>query len=345
MENEMYDNARMSITTVIGCRVQCAFCPQVLLMDRYEEKNNVGKITWGEPIMMTFETFKICIDKIPTNVPIYFAAFAEPWLNPECTKMMLYAYQKGHRIGVYTTLVGMKTEDVDQFKHIPFEVFDIHLPDVQKYAKIAITNQFLEVLERLSQEIPNVTYMSMEDVPTQIEQIIGKNKLQDSFMHNRAGNNELGHKTPKKYGPLLCGLASKNGVNLLNQNELLPNGDVALCCMDYGLDHILGNLVTSNYEDLFKSEEFHRVQQKLAAQDSDIMCRKCICSVKAKELRPHDNALTKLYFCKICKNFFDSRDVGGYAKDDGFAICEDCGKSLVQIRKQGKTSFRSMEIS
>jgi len=32
------------------------------------------------------------------------------------------------------------------------------------------------------------------------------------------------------------------GQDRIFRNVLLPNGDVVLCCMDYGLDHILGNL-------------------------------------------------------------------------------------------------------
>jgi len=313
------NSARLSINTIIGCRVQCTFCPQVLLMDRYANQNNVDEITWGNPVVMEFEKFKTCIDKVPLNVAVYFAGFAEPWINPECTKMLLYAYERGHRIGVYTTLVGMKLEDIEKIKHVKFEIFDIHLPDAQNYAKIAINKNYLEVLKKALEEISDVTYMSMGDLPPKIEEIVGNEKDTKRHMHDRAGNNEFGHKTPKKYGPLLCGFASKDGVNILNQNFLLPNGDVALCCMDYGLDHIIGNLITLNYDDLFKSEEFLTVKQKLAADDSNIMCRTCNASIKAK----NRSGITKLHFCRICKNFFDRRDT--YYTKSGIAICEDCG--------------------
>ena len=36
----------------------------------------------------------------------------------------------------------------------------------------------------------------------------------------------------------------------LYHNVVLPNGDVSLCCMDYGLKHILGNLYTQEYNDI-----------------------------------------------------------------------------------------------
>jgi len=102
-------------------------------------------------------------------------------------------------------------------------------------------------------------------------------------MWNRAGNNETGEKTPKKYGPLLCTRAFKNGVNTLDDNVLLPNGDVCLCCNDYGMDHVIGNLVSSDYSSLFQSKEFQNVRDKLSQYDSDIMCRTCNWSMPAKK--------------------------------------------------------------
>ena len=59
------------------------------------------------------------------------------------------------------------------------------------------------------------------------------------LMISRAGNCNFGVTSPKKNGPLLCGAANKNGINILDKNVLLPNGDVCLCCMDYlSLIHI-----------------------------------------------------------------------------------------------------------
>jgi hypothetical protein len=37
---------------------------------------------------------------------------------------------------------------------------------------------------------------------------------------------------------------------------MLPNGDVSLCCMDYGLENILGNLFTQSYEEILP-EPYH----------------------------------------------------------------------------------------
>jgi hypothetical protein len=44
---------------------------------------------------------------------------------------------------------------------------------------------------------------------------------------------------------MTCGCLEK-----MYHNVMLPNGDVSLCCMDYGLKHILGNLYEQDYEEI-----------------------------------------------------------------------------------------------
>jgi len=40
------------------------------------------------------------------------------------------------------------------------------------------------------------------------------------------------------------------------QNVVLPNGDVVLCCMDYGLKHKLGNLLEQSFNDLKRENNY-----------------------------------------------------------------------------------------
>jgi len=234
---------------------------------------------------MSFENFKVCIDKMPKDLEIHFSGFAEPWLHPECTKMLLYAHEKGHTIQVFTTLVGMTTSDIEQFKHIPFRKFSLHLPDVEKYAKIAITENFLDVLRKiLSSKIRHLHCMSMGKLPDIIQREIGIDLYRPHYMHDRAGTGDFGDSTSKKFGPLICSRANNNGVNTLNQNVLLPNGDVCLCCMDYGTNYVIGNLLNSDYDSLFQGDKFREILEKLDSEDSDIMCRTCHASRPPKTI-------------------------------------------------------------
>ena len=46
-------------------------------------------------------------------------------MNPDCSKMILYANQKGHKISVFTTLSGMTLLDIDLIESINFGFFQI----------------------------------------------------------------------------------------------------------------------------------------------------------------------------------------------------------------------------
>lgn len=54
-----------------------------------------------------------------------------------------------------------------------------------------------------------------------------------------------------KQGKLICGKSID-----FNQNVMLPNGDVYLCCMDYSLKHKLGNIFETNFNDLTRKSQY-----------------------------------------------------------------------------------------
>lgn len=247
----------LEITTIIpekGCVVDCAFCPQ----------RTLEKIYKGERIL-SLEGFKTIIDKIPSQVRITFAGFVEPWMNRNCTDMVLYAHEKGHPISLFTTAVGMSIEDVERIKHIKFAPnpnggFVLHLPDAPRLARHPITKGFLKTMEHIysvHKEIHNFQVMSMGPPHESVRHLFPNPIIGE--MWSRAGN-LLGEAMLK---PSLINLKDSfkavyhgekamtcNCPEKVYHNVLLPNGDVSLCCMDYGLEHILGNLYTQSYEEV-----------------------------------------------------------------------------------------------
>lgn len=247
----------LEITTSIplkGCVVDCVFCPQRLLVERYKGNKS-----------LSLEDYKAIINKLPTKVRVTFAGFTEPWLHRECTDMLIYAYETGHDVAVFTTGIGMKKSDIDRIKHIPFSSgpnggFVFHLPDEELFAKHPITDRYIELVEHVGNvyhEIQNFYVMSMGSVHQSVKHVF--ENIQPSEMWSRAGN--LIHESILK--PELLNLKDKyktiyrgnydmtcNCEERLYHNVLLPNGDVSLCCMDYGLDQILGNLLEQEYDEI-----------------------------------------------------------------------------------------------
>jgi hypothetical protein len=237
-----------------GCVIDCAFCPQKTLLNVYKADKT-----------MTFENFKRVIDKLPKEIRITFSGFTEPWLNKRATDMLLYAYEQGHPVSAFTTGVGMTVEDVERLKDVKFTTgpnggFCLHLPDQERIAKHPITPRYLEVIKRfkeLESEIQGFYVMCMGEVHDDIKpywpnasvpefwsragNLLGEaiikpelQKYQDRFKHMDHGN-----------VPRTCGC-----VEDLYHNVVLPNGDVSLCCMDYGLEQIIGNIYEQEYEDI-----------------------------------------------------------------------------------------------
>ena len=250
----------LEITTSIpknGCVVDCVFCPQRTLQQTYQ----------GERFL-SFENFKKIIDKVPSEIRITFAGFTEPWLNKHCTDMVLYAHEKGHPISVFTTGVGMQIEDLRRIRHIKFASnpnggFVLHIPDQERRAKHPLAPKYVDVLRYIhlshlyESPIHNYHWMCMGTPHECVSDIIQHAQVPD--MWSRAGN-LLGEAILK---PELMNLKNHFGAvyhgeqdvtcncdERLYHNVLLPNGDVSLCCMDYGLKHILGNLLEQEYNDI-----------------------------------------------------------------------------------------------
>jgi len=211
----------------------------------------------------SLDNFKRIVDKIPQEVRITFAGFTEPWLNKQCTDMLLYAHDTGHPVSAFTTVVGMTIEDIERIKHVPFAGapnggFTVHLPDQERKAKHPIAGKFIETVEymhKVQHEIQNFSVMCMGTVHESVSHLWPTAPVYD--MWSRAGN-LIGEAALKpevnKYQfksidhgnqPMTCGCDER-----LYHNVCLPNGDVVLCCMDYKLEHITGNILESSYEDV-----------------------------------------------------------------------------------------------
>jgi hypothetical protein len=257
----------MEITTQIGCKNNCLYCPQDKLIKAYAKRSNSYK--------MSFDVFKTCLDKIPRHINIGFAGMCEPWLNPDCTKMLIYAHNKGHGIEVFTTLVGMASVDIEQLENIPVKEFWVHLPSEGNYEHIVVDESYLSVLDKLCKSKNNASYLyngnKLNSKVASLLESNGKESVRNNLItraNNISGDIINKSNTIKIKGFINC--RRKHHYNIL-----LPNGDVILCCMDYGMKHILGNLLFSSYESLFRGEEFIKIRKGRWNTSTDILCRYC----------------------------------------------------------------------
>lgn len=251
----------IEISTVIGCKMQCSYCPQ---------DNHIRNYVGGnKPIKMSDSTFKKCLAKIPYNVHIYFAGMAEPFMNYNTPDWIQICDIRGYELGIYTTCYLLGLKDAIDLSKIKFHQFCIHLPDANGLMKFKVTDEYLQVLQQCM-KIPNHNFICIGEVHPEVKKITGPVPDSSPGLFSRAGNLKHLAIQPKK-GKLKCSAMSEK----MDHNVLLPNGDVLICCQDYSQQHVIGNLLEMDYEDLFKSEEYNKIKQGLEDENSNIICRRC----------------------------------------------------------------------
>jgi hypothetical protein len=266
------------ITTVIGCHNNCSYCPQKKLIANYNKYSNI--LT---PSILSLKNFKKIIDKIPFDIEINFAGFSEPFQNPDCVDMAIYAHKKGHIVRIYTTLNYLTPNLlIKLINNVPFDNqgesrFVVHLPSKSEYKRVATDKEYLKTLKTLIKSKINVafSYLGDEKLPLKIESLFKKHHIHVHYSQliSRAGNIDIQNvviPSVKTY-KIKC----ENRSNGTRGHIVLPDGRVAICCMDYGLDHILGNLLTDTFESIENGNEFKKILRGLNNPKNKILCRHC----------------------------------------------------------------------
>lgn len=254
-----HDGPVMELTTMIGCPLMCTFCPQENLRDSYGT---------GIKYMSQVDLTSMLV-KLPKNTRIDFSGMSEPWANPDCTSMLEEVLYMGFNVAIYSTLYGMK--DPERVRKVledhpnQVEVIMIHLPDANGNMK-GWKNS--EEWQRAAAIISNtkvpcgVGAMTMDRngiVHPELQAMVGR--LPGWVGHTRADSldvEQIGGQpisiTPMNTFSLTC-----RSTPFYDRNVLLPDGNVVLCCMDYKLKHIIGNLLTQSYEEIMTGDKLAEI--------------------------------------------------------------------------------------
>jgi hypothetical protein len=206
----------IDVTTHVGCPCNCLkYCPQEVLLSRYK-----GARTFS------IQSFQRALASVPESVEISFSGVCEPFTNRNTINLMQYAYDCGHPVSLFSTFYGASPEDIEQLANIPLNRFVLHLWDGE-VMNFQLTQEYMKNVFRAIQvvkaEYSNVMFMKEGAFKSHNRENLVRRLIRES--HSVGYCDSL--RVP--------------------QFELLPNGDVQLCCMDFGLEHTLGNLLTEDY--------------------------------------------------------------------------------------------------
>lgn len=269
-----YDSSPViEVTTKMGCKVNCKYCPQSVLIKKYFEKNP------RRTDIMDYELFQSCIQKTPEDTLVRFCGMSEPFLNSDCIKMMQYTCSLGRRVDLFTTLVGLETKDLEILVKLPIEWVNLHVADRYGYADIPLTEEYLKQLSILASAekadgTPFINVISAQSEPhARVLEICRDKFVIYSTLTDRAGNLDADELIRKETeGKISCSLCGQK----LNHNILLPDGTLLLCCMDYGMRHVLGNLKEQSYEEIMSGAGVQNIREGMLSDFSKaILCRTC----------------------------------------------------------------------
>lgn len=264
----------LEITTTVGCPLRCTFCPQDALLGSYGAEDER---------QMSLRTFAEILRRVPSHVRIDFSGMSEPWANRHATEFLRATLLDDRVVGVYTTMVGMRdprvvTSLLSEHRD-RVEVLVVHLPDGEnnmrgfrwspEYHEAMLA--FVELAQ--SGAITNYHMMTMSDSGTLHPDLAqyGVSGL-GPWSPNSRGGSVSRVAVPRHETPVSCSFTPH-----YDQNVVLPNGDVVLCCMDYSRQHVIGNLLRDHYYDLFKSPSMSSLRSENAklGYSEHSVCRRC----------------------------------------------------------------------
>ena len=265
---------KLEITTVAPCHLGCTFCPHEVFQRNYPAANRSNMMSW--------ETFLTCLRKLPAEVGVSFGGMSEPFLNSLCTDMILEAKSRGHTIEIFTTLVGLTVDELRRvidalslgYAQNEDRIF-VHLPSVEGHDRIPVTREYLACLEHLTKPGCRAEFhYHGTNIADSISHIGFGDRIHHWPLHNRATNETLVlRKTTRKIGKIACVMNAE-------VNTLLPNGEVSICCQDFGIEHVLGNLCIESASDLYESPAFMNILQGWEDEALEIPCRYCSFSIE-----------------------------------------------------------------
>jgi hypothetical protein len=257
----------IEVTTKIGCSNVCEYCPQSTLIKRYKER--IG----NKDTMMKLDTFQRCIKTLPKDIGLNFTGYVEPFLNPEAAEMIIHGFERGHSILLNTTLMGLKIQDWKKIRRVKFRNVHIHLPSCSYEEMIGVKTPIEtfdyngKKVKKLSQEYFDLLNYVIEnptrgmlfhchgDLHPELEYLKRIVRIDVRDINSRAMNLLL-----EKKDKVPDEINIRGNCPRVYQNVLLPDGSLSLCCQDYGLDEIMGNLLENTWEEYENSEKVKEVR-------------------------------------------------------------------------------------
>ena len=282
------------------CPVGCKYCPQPLLSKATNKNLNSKNLNF-----LSFQKYLRNISN--NNLKIMWTGYSEPLLNKEFPEMVNYAFNLGIEQEISTTLTGQERCIDFLCETSAFKKIMLHLPDNNSLMENGFLKVDAIYLKRLKKVLgifnkknhPIIKLICFgEDYHPDIKAIIDEKKYSDKLGSNKA-RKYLGSRSGAINALLPGIIAGKIGsffisgtrkpvsnfssflikyispkTNIfycaykrLNQPVILGDGKMNICCNDYSLRGIIGDIskksLSDIYDDWYSSKSNDFIKGKL----------------------------------------------------------------------------------
>lgn len=226
----------IEISPQSSCSNACSYCPQGLLAQSYTGEKS-----------FTVESFQKLLDNVDkTKTQIHFSGFSEVFLHPKGHIFIEMAHAAGFQIALFSTLMGFTEDKAKYLKDhgVVLEWVRLHEFDGKAFRQ----DLFDKSMALFNSYVPCNRFETIR-----ITQPVSRGgALWDPGYHS---------------GPVHCGR--------FWCNVALPDGSLALCCSDWGLKHVVGNIFENHYDSEAINSKRIELRDLALTVGSNILCKTC----------------------------------------------------------------------
>lgn len=252
------------LSLIRQCPVKCVYCPQELLKQASQKMDIAGA--------MTTEVMDACIENTYEDqypVKVHFAGFTEPLKHKSFCDLIERADcdPRVQAVQLYSTGEGATPEVIKRLGRLSCTNIVWHVNAESYEGKNSIMpgghGDIWKLIPELREHLPNCSFVFMRQYINHIKKKELAHLLAGFRLHwgreiTRASNVNRSKQEPIRVthlGPVTC-----KKVRSQKMPVVLPDGQTTVCCNDYGLDLMIGNLATQSWSSLDYDKIF-RIQR------------------------------------------------------------------------------------
>lgn len=272
----------LNITATAKCKANCIYCPQEQFQSAMA----------GRPPYLSKEEFASLLPNLAdTRFEAFsFGGFSEPFENPDIVALLALAAEQSfvERVSVYSNGESLTPDIVSSMQGIALSRVDISChgfdPDAYRRTRRSLSSEtvrdnvgfLLRNRNNIAELVISITgpFGSTESI-AELETLCQRfdARLERRDLHSRAGLLRIGRvREPIPSGPFRCAKFD------FGKPVLLPGGDLSLCCQDFALEDIIGNLHQQSFGDIMTNSPRLRYVLDVARgreEDPSLRCYQC----------------------------------------------------------------------